>query len=105
VGAQQPCGKTRHLLGIVYTMFPCACPLPGCPLLPPAHTLCPPFSPALPGLDWWTFEVVVMLSGLLDHPEQTMSMMGITNIHPHPPSPFFPTLFCCLDLLDTLFSC
>jgi MATE family multidrug resistance protein len=33
-------------------------------------------------LDWWTFEVVVMLSGLLDHPEQTMSMMGITfNIH------------------------
>jgi Na+-driven multidrug efflux pump len=34
------------------------------------------------GLDWWTFEVIVMLSGLLPNPEQTMSMMGITfNIH------------------------
>ncbi|KAF8060322.1 DTX16 [Scenedesmus sp. PABB004] len=33
-------------------------------------------------LDWWTFEVIVMLSGLLPNPEQTMSMMGITfNIH------------------------
>eukprot|EP00879_Flechtneria_rotunda_P031346 GHRR01034232.1.p1 GENE.GHRR01034232.1~~GHRR01034232.1.p1 ORF type:complete len:537 (+),score=144.16 GHRR01034232.1:73-1683(+) len=33
-------------------------------------------------LDWWTFEVIVMLSGLLTNPEQTMSMMGITfNIH------------------------
>lgn len=35
-----------------------------------------------PGLDWWTFEVIVMLSGLLPNPEQTMSMMGITfNVH------------------------
>jgi MATE family multidrug resistance protein len=34
------------------------------------------------GLDWWTFEIVVMLSGLLPNPEQTMSMMGITfNVH------------------------
>jgi Na+-driven multidrug efflux pump len=34
------------------------------------------------GLDWWTFEVIVMLSGLLPNPEQTMSMMGITfNVH------------------------
>ncbi|PNW77624.1 hypothetical protein CHLRE_10g444900v5 [Chlamydomonas reinhardtii] len=33
-------------------------------------------------LDWWTFEIIVMLSGLLPHPEMTMSMMGITfNIH------------------------
>ncbi|KAF6260291.1 mate-domain-containing protein [Scenedesmus sp. NREL 46B-D3] len=33
-------------------------------------------------LDWWTFEVIVMLSGLLPNPEQTMSMMGITfNVH------------------------
>jgi MATE family multidrug resistance protein len=40
----------------------------------------PPDAPA--GLDWWTFEVIVMLSGLLPNPEQTMSMMGITfNIH------------------------
>jgi hypothetical protein len=40
------------------------------------------------GLDWWTFEVIVMLSGLLPNPEQTMSMMGITfNI------PFF-IVFC-----------
>jgi MATE family multidrug resistance protein len=39
--------------------------------------------PSVPaGLDWWTFEVIVMLSGLLPNPEQTMSMMGITfNIH------------------------
>lgn len=34
------------------------------------------------GLDWWTFEVIVMLSGLLPKPDQTMSMMGITfNVH------------------------
>ncbi|GIL78274.1 hypothetical protein Vretimale_7649 [Volvox reticuliferus] len=33
-------------------------------------------------LDWWTFEIIVMLSGLLPRPEMTMSMMGITfNIH------------------------
>lgn len=33
-------------------------------------------------LDWWTFEIIVMLSGLLPRPEVTMSMMGITfNIH------------------------
>lgn len=33
-------------------------------------------------LDWWTFEVIVMLSGLLPNPDVTMSMMGITfNIH------------------------
>lgn len=24
----------------------------------------------VPGLDWWTFEVIVMLSGLLPRPEQ-----------------------------------
>ncbi|MEW5297746.1 MAG: hypothetical protein WDW36_000930 [Sanguina aurantia] len=33
-------------------------------------------------LDWWTFEIIVMLSGLLPRPETTMSMMGITfNVH------------------------
>eukprot|EP00798_Chlamydomonas_sp_ICE-L_P010240 gene10240-8157_t len=33
-------------------------------------------------LDWWTFEMLVILSGLLPHPDLTMSMMGITfNIH------------------------
>uniref|UniRef100_A0A7S3R462 Protein DETOXIFICATION n=1 Tax=Dunaliella tertiolecta TaxID=3047 RepID=A0A7S3R462_DUNTE len=33
-------------------------------------------------LDWWTFEVIVILSGLLPRPEMTMSMMGITfNVH------------------------
>jgi Na+-driven multidrug efflux pump len=32
--------------------------------------------------DWWTFEVIVILSGLLPRPEMTMSMMGITfNVH------------------------
>jgi hypothetical protein len=34
------------------------------------------------GLDWWTFEVIVMLSGLLPAPDVTMAMMGITfNVH------------------------
>eukprot|EP00195_Chlamydomonas_chlamydogama_P009762 CAMPEP_0202901800 /NCGR_PEP_ID=MMETSP1392-20130828/14735_1 /ASSEMBLY_ACC=CAM_ASM_000868 /TAXON_ID=225041 /ORGANISM="Chlamydomonas chlamydogama, Strain SAG 11-48b" /LENGTH=532 /DNA_ID=CAMNT_0049588419 /DNA_START=201 /DNA_END=1799 /DNA_ORIENTATION=- len=33
-------------------------------------------------LDWWTFEIIVILSGLLPRPEMTMSMMGITfNVH------------------------
>ncbi|KAG1658935.1 hypothetical protein FOA52_007127 [Chlamydomonas sp. UWO 241] len=33
-------------------------------------------------LDWWTFELIVILSGLLPRPEITMSMMGITfNVH------------------------
>lgn len=33
-------------------------------------------------LDWWTFELIVILSGLLPRPELTMSMMGITfNVH------------------------
>lgn len=33
-------------------------------------------------LDWWTFEVIVILSGLLPRPELMMSMMGITfNVH------------------------
>ncbi|GAX82606.1 hypothetical protein CEUSTIGMA_g10032.t1 [Chlamydomonas eustigma] len=33
-------------------------------------------------LDWWTFELLVIFSGLLPRPETTMSMMGITfNIH------------------------
>eukprot|EP00798_Chlamydomonas_sp_ICE-L_P030729 gene30729-35765_t len=33
-------------------------------------------------LDWWTFEMLVILSGLLPNPDLTMSMMGITfNIH------------------------
>lgn len=32
--------------------------------------------------DWWTFEIIVILSGLLPRPEMTMSMMGITfNVH------------------------
>jgi hypothetical protein len=26
--------------------------------------------------DWWTFEIIVILSGLLPRPEMTMSMMG-----------------------------
>lgn len=36
----------------------------------------------LPPQDWWTFEIIVMLSGLLPRPDVTMSMMGITfNVH------------------------
>lgn len=33
-------------------------------------------------LDWWTFEIIVVMSGMLPRPEVTMSMMGITfNLH------------------------
>lgn len=28
--------------------------------------------------DWWTWEVLVIVSGLLPRPEMVMSMMGIT---------------------------
>jgi Na+-driven multidrug efflux pump len=34
------------------------------------------------GCEWWTLEVVVLLSGLLPNPHQAMSVMGISiNLH------------------------